>query len=100
MGAAKCKISATANLASRRLPPANKRMPVPTPQDGDALLMAISSSVISRSVGEVLSHTHTATAAASGNHSNGIAGGTSEGIADNDPKLSLVRPEQIGHKQA
>jgi len=40
---------------------ANKRMPVPTPQDGDALLMAISSTVISRSAGEVLSHTHTAT---------------------------------------
>ena len=58
---------------------ANKRMPVPTPQDGDALLMGISSAVISRSVGEVLSHPHTATETASGAHTHGVAGGTSEG---------------------
>jgi hypothetical protein len=58
---------------------ANKRMPVPAPQDGDALLMAISSSVISRSAGEVLSHTHTATAANSGIHNHGVPSGSSEG---------------------
>ena len=40
---------------------ANKRMPLPAPQDGDALLLAVSSGVLTRSAGEVISHGHTAT---------------------------------------
>jgi len=58
---------------------ANKRMPTPTPQDGDALLMAVSSAVMTRSVGEVLSHTHTGSTATAGVHQHGIAGNGSEG---------------------
>lgn len=37
---------------------ANKRMPLPTPQDGDALLAAVSSAAMSRTAGEVIAHTH------------------------------------------
>lgn len=40
---------------------ANKRLPLPTPQDGDALLLAVSSGVLTRSAGEVISHGHVAT---------------------------------------
>lgn len=47
--------SATADFA------ANKRMPLPNIQDGDALVAAVSSAVLSRTVGEVISHSHTAT---------------------------------------
>lgn len=40
---------------------ANKRMPLPNVQDGDALVAAVSSAVLSRTVGAVLGHGHTAT---------------------------------------
>lgn len=40
---------------------ANKRMPLPNIQDGDALVAAVSSAVLSRTVGEVLAHGHGAT---------------------------------------
>ena len=40
---------------------ANKRFPLPDIQDGDALIAAVSSSVLTRSVGEVLAHTHSVT---------------------------------------
>jgi hypothetical protein len=40
---------------------ANKRFPLPNIQDGDALVAAVSSAVLTRTVGEVLSHTHTIT---------------------------------------
>ena len=40
---------------------ANKRLPLPNIQDGDALVAAVSSAVLSRTVGEVISHSHTAT---------------------------------------
>lgn len=40
---------------------ANKRMPLPTTQDGDALLAAVSSAVMTRTVGANLEHTHTIT---------------------------------------
>lgn len=47
--------SAAADFAS------NKRFPLPNIQDGDALVAAVSSAVLSRSVGAVLGHGHTAT---------------------------------------
>lgn len=37
---------------------ANKRLPLPNIQDGDALIAAVSSAVLTRSNGELLSHTH------------------------------------------
>ena len=40
---------------------ANKRLPLPNIQDGDALLAAVSSSVLTSSVGEVLEHAHSVT---------------------------------------
>lgn len=40
---------------------ANKRLPLPNVQDGDALVAAVSSAVLSRTVGAVLGHGHTAT---------------------------------------
>lgn len=50
---------------------ANKRLPLPTPQDGDALLLAVSSGVLTRSAGEVIAHGHTATVTDPGHaHSN------------------------------
>lgn len=61
---------------------ANKRLPLPTPEDGDALLIGVSSAVLTRSVGEVLSHTHTGTAAAAGAHNHNLRIGTSEGDSD------------------
>lgn len=61
---------------------ANKRLPLPTPEDGDALLIGVSSAVLTRSVGEVLSHAHTGTAAAAGSHNHNLRIGTSEGDSD------------------
>ena len=47
---------------------ANKRFPLPNIQDGDALIAAVSSVVLARSVGANLSHTHTGTTDADGEH--------------------------------
>lgn len=58
---------------------ANKRLPLPTPQDGDALLAAVSSPVMARTVGANLEHTHTGTANAAGAHAHNVRIGTSEG---------------------
>lgn len=51
---------------------ANKRLPLPTPEDGDALLVSVSSAVLTRSVGEVLSHTHTVTVGPDGTHAHEV----------------------------
>lgn len=40
---------------------ANKRLPLPNIQDGDALVAAVSSSVLTRTAGELLAHTHSVT---------------------------------------
>lgn len=40
---------------------ANKRLPLPNIQDGDALIAAVASAVLTRSNGELLSHTHEVT---------------------------------------
>lgn len=40
---------------------ANKRLPLPNIQDGDALVAAVSSAVLSRTAGQVISHTHSVT---------------------------------------
>ncbi len=40
---------------------ANKRFPLPNVQDGDALVAAVSSSVLTRTAGELLAHTHSVT---------------------------------------
>ena len=62
---------------------ANKRFPLPNIQDGDALVAAVSSAVLSRTVGANLSHTHTITVDAVGDHSHTFAvtggnGGTAQ----------------------
>ena len=51
---------------------ANKRFPLPNIQDGDALIAAVSSSVLTRSVGANLSHTHTVTVDSSGAHTHSM----------------------------
>lgn len=40
---------------------ANKRFPLPNIENGDALIAAVSSAVLTRSVGELISHTHSVT---------------------------------------
>lgn len=47
---------------------ANKRLPLPNIQDGDALIAAVSSAVLTRSAGEVISHTHSLTIDSAGAH--------------------------------
>lgn len=61
---------------------ANKRIPLPTPQDGDALLAAVSVGVMTRTVGANLEHTHTGTVGAAGAHAHNVRIGSSEGDAD------------------
>lgn len=51
---------------------ANKRMPLPNVQDGDALVAAVSSAVLSRTVGANLSHTHTITVDPVGDHAHSL----------------------------
>lgn len=60
---------------------ANKRFPLPNVQDGDALVAAVSSAVLSRTAGQVISHTHAVTIDSGGSHSHRIPVGTSEGDA-------------------
>ena len=48
---------------------ANKRFPLPNIQDGDALVAAVSSAVLSRTAGANLSHTHAVTVDSAGDHS-------------------------------
>lgn len=57
---------------------ANKRMPLPTPQDGDALLLAVSSGVLSRTAGQVINHTHPAAVTDPG-HAHTINGDVTNG---------------------
>lgn len=57
----------------------NKRFPLPVLEDGDALVAAVSSSVATRTVGEVIAHTHVASSDSQGNHNHGVASGSSEG---------------------
>lgn len=62
---------------------ANKRFPLPNIQDGDALVAAVSSAVLSRTVGENLAHTHTITVDGVPDHTHtfsvtGGNGGTSQ----------------------
>lgn len=47
---------------------ANKRFPLPNIQDGDALIAAVSSAVLSRTVGANLTHTHAGTTDTAGDH--------------------------------
>ena len=58
---------------------ANKRLPVPSLLDGEAPLARVSSTVMSKTVGEVITHAHTGTAASGGAHTHAIGIGTSEG---------------------
>lgn len=58
---------------------ANKRFPLPNVQDGDALVAAVSSAVLSRTAGQVISHTHAITIDSGGSHNHRIPVGTSEG---------------------
>ena len=59
---------------------ANKRLPLPTPQDGDALLLGVSSAVMTRSAGEVLSHAHTATVTDPGHAHQQLGANTAQGV--------------------
>lgn len=61
---------------------ANKRFPLPNIQDGDALIAAVSSAVMTRTVGANLEHTHTGTAESAGWHGHNVRIGTSEGDSD------------------
>lgn len=58
---------------------ANKRLPLPAVQDGDALIFSATSGVMTRTVGEVLNHAHTASSSVDGYHNHNIRIGTSEG---------------------
>lgn len=49
----------------------NKRFPLPSIQDGDALVAAVSTAVLTRVAGQNLSHTHTGATDESGNHRHG-----------------------------
>lgn len=51
---------------------ANKRLPLPNIQDGDALVAAVSSAVLSRSAGAVIGHTHTLTIDSNGTHNHNL----------------------------
>lgn len=53
---------------------ANKRLPLPAPQNGDALVCANSSPVMSRTAGENLAHSHTGLAVWNGDHNHNIWG--------------------------
>lgn len=61
-------VSASADFA------ANKRLPLPAPQNGDALVCANSSPVMSRTAGENLAHSHTGLAVWNGDHNHNIWG--------------------------
>ena len=58
---------------------ANKRLPLPAVQDGDALIFSASSGVMTRTIGDVLNHSHTAYSSVDGYHNHNIRIGTSEG---------------------
>lgn len=51
---------------------ANKRLPLPNIQDGDTLVAAVSSAVLSRTVGANLSHTHTITVDGVADHTHAL----------------------------
>lgn len=51
---------------------ANKRFPLPNIQDGDALIAAVSSAVLTRSAGEGISHTHDITIDSAGAHTHSM----------------------------
>lgn len=77
---------------------ANKRLPLPNIQDGDALVAAVSSAVLSRTAGEVLGHTHTVTVDSGGNHSHtlftGQTGVGSYPVGGPGPVSSTTAPIQ------
>lgn len=63
---------------------ANKRLPLPSPPDGAALVAAVTSDVMALTNGEVISHTHTGTAEAAGDHTHLLdTQGTSNGSNSN-----------------
>lgn len=69
---------------------ANKRLPLPNPSDGDALLIARTSTVLTRSAGEVLAHTHGVT---DPGHAHGYSQpstvGGSQGVGPNDSRTEI-----------
>lgn len=79
---------------------ANKRLPLPNIQDGDALIAAVSSAVLTRSAGDVLSHTHTITVDSGGTHSHtlftGVTGAGDYPVGGPGPVSSTANPIQNG----
>jgi len=62
---------------------ANKRLPLPDLQDGEALVAAVSSAVGARTAGQNLSHTHAITVDAVGNHTHRQLGNVTSGSGTN-----------------
>lgn len=63
---------------------ANKRMPLPDPPDGAAIVASRTSNVMTLTNGEVLSHTHTGTAESAGDHTHTLnTNGPSNGSNSN-----------------
>lgn len=58
---------------------ANKRLPLPEWQDGEALVASVSSAVAARTAGAVLSHTHAFNTGTAGSHGHSIYGDTGSG---------------------
>lgn len=65
---------------------ANKRLPLPSPPDGASLVAAVTSDVMTLTNGAVISHTHTGTAEAAGDHTHlldtqGVSNGSTSNYA-------------------
>lgn len=74
---------------------ANKRLPLPEWQDGEALVASVSSAVAARTSGENVAHVHTGSIASGGSHSHAIGIGTSEGDASNTATNGTGRVTQF-----
>lgn len=84
---------------------ANKRFPLPNIQDGDALIAAVSSAVLTRSAGEVISHTHSLTIDSAGDHTHDQRANVNTGSATGGGGLfigteNLVPSAQTGSEGA
>lgn len=62
---------------------ANKRFPLPNIQDGDALVAAVSSAVLTRTVGETIAHTHAITVDSGGAHTHSMLANPTTGSGTN-----------------
>jgi hypothetical protein len=79
---------------------ANKRLPLPDLQDGEALVAAVSSAVGARTAGQVLNHTHTGSTEGTGDHAHSYdrptVGGGSQGTGANPSLPGVVAGSGTG----